>query len=77
MSDQVLTFTAYENTSHLALSEERNYELLKVSPTEFVLRGKDAQLVLEDFSGTALLSNTLLIQVLDIANAKKLSCVIS
>lgn len=68
---------AYENTAHFALSEERNYELLEKSRTEFVLRGKDAQQVLEDFSGTALLSNTLLTEVLNTANTKTQSCVIS
>lgn len=69
--------TAYRNTSHIVLPEKRSYELLKTSPTEFVLRGKDAQQVLEDFSGTGLLSDKLLTEVLNTANTKTQSCVIS
>ena len=77
-ADTFKTITkAYENTAHFALPEERSYELLKTSPTEFVLRGKDTQQVLEDFSETGLLSDKLLTEVLNTANTKTQSCVIS
>ncbi len=69
--------TAYANTSPFVLPEERSFELLKTSPTEFVLRGKDAQKVLEDFSETGLLSNKLFTEVLNAVNIKTQSCVIS
>lgn len=69
--------TAYNKTAYFAFSKERHYDFLEKSPTEFILRGKDAQQVLRDFSETGLLSNTLLTQVLNVANVKNLSCVIS
>lgn len=69
--------TAYENTAHCVLPKERSYELLKTSPTEFVLRGEEAQEVLNDFSETGLLSDTFLQQVISAANFKKPGCIIS
>lgn len=69
--------TAYGKTFQLVTHQSRSYQLVEKSPTEFILRGEDAQEVLNDFSETGLLSNTLLKQVISTANFKKPGCTIS